>query len=255
MRLSGDDRRSDESHTGTRTFLAAPRIVHFRHDTRQNRSPPASLPAILRSRAPPDTSQLGPALDPRCLALDPDVVSSYSHPAQLSTSINPALRHRALPPRSRTATHRRSSARVRRAAPSDIPFPPAAPDALSAACRPSACTAARRGGVKRYVVALHLLPLASSAVTISSISAAAGASAAAVHRALRPSTSCASRLAGSMSSSVTSMYSSVWPPAASLVLISPLVLVQQRDRCDQRQVLQVIAPRARLASGNVSSRA
>ena len=42
------------------------------------------------------------------------------------------------------------------------------------------------------------------------------------------------------------MYSSGLPVALD-GLHRPLVLVQQRDRADQRQVLHVIAPRARLA--------
>ena len=47
-----------------------------------------------------------------------------------------------------------------------------------------------------------------------------------------------------MSSRVTSMYSHRLAVVRA-VLHRPLVLVQQRDGADQRQVLHVVAPRAR----------
>ena len=62
----------------------------------------------------------------------------------------------------------------------------------------------------------------------------------------RPSTSCARRLAVAISSSVASMYSSAWPLCVD-GLPWPLILVQERDGADEREVLHVIAPRARAA--------
>ncbi|MGU0171070.1 hypothetical protein ACVXG8_01085 [Escherichia coli] len=50
--------------------------------------------------------------------------------------------------------------------------------------------------------------------------------------------------ARAMSSRATSMYSTTCPRCFSTRLNLPLVLVQQRDRMDQRQVFHVVAPGA-----------
>ena len=61
----------------------------------------------------------------------------------------------------------------------------------------------------------------------------------------RPRTSDARRFAIAMSSSVASMYSSVVSPRARSSSPRALILVEERDRTDEREVLDVIAPRAR----------
>ena len=66
----------------------------------------------------------------------------------------------------------------------------------------------------------------------------------------RPSTSWASALAGSMSSSVASMYSSGRSPTAK-GLHRPLILVQQGDGVDEGEIFLMIPPRAGPSSRKV----